>query len=331
MGQSSFWDNPEAAKSTIAQLKPLNALLKPYEDLTASAGDLQAMGELADEDVGLEAELTQELPKVESKLASFELQAMFDGPQDASNAFVRIQSGAGGTDACDWAAMLMRMYARWAERHGFAIEIQDELPNIEAGIQNATIKIIGEYAYGYLQGEEGVHRLVRISPFGSGDTRQTSFAALEVTPEIDEDIDIEIKEDDLEMQTFTSGGPGGQHQNKTQSGVRLIHKPTGVRGESRTERSQHKNKANALSQLKARLYKIEMQKRLAEVQKGYDAKMDVAFGSQIRNYVLQPYTLVKDLRTDFETAQVGKVLDGDLDDFMQSYLRYKTEKMNKKR
>jgi peptide chain release factor 2 len=331
MGLASFWDNPETAKDTIAQLKPLNALLKPYEELTSSVGDLRVMSELAEEDEGLESELTQELPKIETKLDAFELQAMFDGPQDTANAFLRIQSGAGGTDACDWAEMLMRMYMRWAERHGFAVEIQDELPNIEAGIQNATIKIIGEYAYGYLQGEEGVHRLVRISPFGAGDTRQTSFAAVEVTPEIDENIQIEIKDDDLEMQTFTSGGPGGQHQNKTQSGVRLIHKPTGMRGESRTERSQHKNKANALAQLKARLYKIEMQKRLAEVQKGYDAKMDVAFGSQIRNYVLQPYTLAKDLRTDCETAQVFKVLDGELDDFMQAYLRYKTEKINKRK
>lgn len=331
MGQASFWDNPEAAKDTIAQLKPLNALLKPYEELTASIGDLRVMSELAEEDDLLAGELTEELPKAEAKLEAFELQAMFDGPQDTANAFLRIQSGAGGTDACDWAAMLMRMYLRWAERHGFSVEIQDELPNIEAGIQNATIKIIGEYAYGYLQSEEGVHRLVRISPFGSGDTRQTSFAAIEVTPEIDENIQIEIKDDDLEMQTFTSGGPGGQHQNKTQSGVRLIHRPTGIRGESRTERSQHKNKANALAQLKARLYKIEMQKRLAEVQKGYDAKMDVAFGSQIRNYVLQPYTLAKDLRTDFETAQVFKVLDGELDEFMQAFLRYKTEKMNRKK
>jgi peptide chain release factor 2 len=331
MGLPTFWDNPETAKATINQLKPLNALLKPYEELTSSIGDAATMAELAEEDAGLEAELESELPKLEAKMDDFELQAMLDGPQDSANAFLRVQAGAGGTDACDWAAMLIRMYSRWAERHGFAVEIQDELPNIEAGLQNATIKISGEYAYGYLQGEEGVHRLVRISPFGSGDTRQTSFAAIEVTPEIDEDIEIEVKETDLEMQTFTSGGPGGQHQNKTQSGVRLIHKPTGVRGESRTEKSQHKNYDNALKLLKARLYKIELAKRMAEVAKKQEAKTEVSFGSQIRNYVLQPYTMVKDLRTDYETPQVGKVLDGDIDAFLQAYLRYKAEKLNKKK
>lgn len=331
MGQPTFWDNPEAAKVTINQLKPLNALLKPYDELTSSIADIATMAELAEEDAGLETELESELPKLETKMDDFELQAMLDGPQDAANAFLRVQAGAGGTDACDWAAMLIRMYSRWAERHGFAVEIQDELPNIEAGLQNATIKISGEYAYGYLQGEEGVHRLVRISPFGSGDTRQTSFAAIEVTPEIDEDIAIEVKESDLEMQTFTSGGPGGQHQNKTQSGVRLIHKPTGVRGESRTEKSQHKNYDNALKLLKARLYKIELAKRMAEVAKKQETKTEVSFGSQIRNYVLQPYTMVKDLRTDHDTPQVGKVLDGDIDAFLQAFLRFKAEKLNKKK
>lgn len=331
MGQPSFWDNPEAAKATINQLKPVNALLKPYEEITAASGDLQTMAELAEADAGLEAELTGELPKLEQRLATFELQAMLDGPQDAANAFIRIQAGAGGTDACDWAQMLMRMYMRWAERRGFAVEIQDELPNEEAGISNATLKINGEYAYGYLQGEEGVHRLVRISPFGSGDTRQTSFAAIEVTPELDDSINIEIKDVDLEMQTFTSGGPGGQHQNKTQSGVRLIHKPTNIRAESRTERSQHKNKANCLALLKARLYKAELDKQMAEVAKRQETKTEVSFGSQIRNYVLQPYTIVKDLRTDTETAQVNRILDGDLDEFMQAYLQYKAERLNKKK
>jgi peptide chain release factor 2 len=329
MGQPGFWDNPEAAKQTIAQLKPLHALLKPYEELSAAALDLATLAELSDEDAGLEAELAAEAPRLEARLDAFELQAMLDGPQDAANAFLRIQAGAGGTDACDWAQMLLRMYSRWAERHGFAVEIQDELANEEAGIQNATIKIIGDYAFGYLQGEEGVHRLVRMSPFGSGDTRQTSFAAVEVTPELDESITIEVKDIDLEKQTFTSGGPGGQHQNKTQSGVRLIHKPTGVRGESRTERSQHKNYDNALAQLKARLYKIELAKRMAEVAKKQETKTEVSFGSQIRNYVLQPYTMVKDVRTETETPQVHRILDGDLDEFLQAYLRMKTERLSK--
>lgn len=330
MGGATFWDNPEKARETIGRLKPLNAILKPFEELTSASGDLTALAELAAEDPDLVAELESELPKVEDRLSSFELQAMLDGPQDAANAFIRIQAGAGGTDACDWAQMLMRMYIRWAERRGFSVEIQDELPNEEAGISNATIKIIGDYAYGFLQGEEGVHRLVRISPFGSGDTRQTSFAALEITPELDESIDIEVKESDLEMQTFTAGGPGGQHQNKTQSGVRLIHKPTGVRGESRTERSQHKNYDNALALLKARLYKVEMAKRMAEIAKKQESKSEVSFGSQIRNYVLQPYTMVKDLRTGTETPQVQRILDGDIDEFLQAFLRLKTERMNRK-
>jgi peptide chain release factor 2 len=329
MGEPSFWDNPEKARQTIQQLKPLNGLLKPYEDLAGKVGDLNALAELADEDESLAAELDEELPEAEKRFEAFELQAMLSGPQDASNAFVRIQAGAGGTDACDWAEMLMRMYMRWAERNGFTVELQDELRNEEAGVHNATLRVVGDYAYGYLQGEEGVHRLVRISPFGSGDTRQTSFAAVEVTPELDDSIQIEIRDCDLRRDTFRSGGPGGQHQNKTESGVRFTHIPTGVAAESRSERSQVKNNANAMALLKAKLYKLEEQKRLAEVAKEYNAKGDVAFGSQIRNYVLQPYTLVKDVRFGAETSQVMAVLDGDLDQFVQGYLRWKTERMHK--
>jgi peptide chain release factor 2 len=329
MGQPTFWDNQEKAKATIQQLKPLNALLKPYEELDAAVGELNTMAELGEEDESFATELEGALPKAEQQFEDFEFRAMMSGPQDASNAFLRIQAGAGGTDACDWAQMLLRMYARWAERHGFTVELQDELKNEEAGIQSATIRVSGDYAYGYLQGESGVHRLVRISPFGSGDTRQTSFAAVDVTPELDDSINIEIRDCDLERQTFRSGGPGGQHQNKTESGVRYIHKPTGVAAESRSERSQFKNDANALALLKAKLYKIEEQKRLAAVEQVYDAKGEVAWGNQIRNYVLQPYTLVKDVRTGTETSQVGQVLDGDLDQFMQAYLRYKTAKLHK--
>jgi peptide chain release factor 2 len=329
MGEPTFWDNQDRAKVTIQQLKTLNALVKPYEELAGSIDDLKTMAELAEEDAGLEAELEGELPKAESRLEDFEFKAMMSGPQDGSNAFLRIQAGAGGTDACDWAQMLLRMYSRWAEQHGFSVELQDELKNEEAGVQSATIKVNGEYAYGYLQGESGVHRLVRISPFGSGDTRQTSFAAVDVTPELDDSINIEIRDVDLIRQTFRSGGPGGQHQNKTESGVRFIHKPTGVAAESRTERSQVKNSANAMALLKAKLYKLEEQKRTAAFEKVYDEKGEVAWGNQIRNYVLQPYTLAKDVRTGQETPQVFVVLDGELDPFMQAYLRYKTEKQHK--
>jgi peptide chain release factor 2 len=330
MGQPNFWDNPEKAQQIIAQLKPLNGLLKPYEDLDAEAGDLRTLAELADEDADLEAELERELGPFEKRLAEFELRSMLSGPQDASNAYLRIQAGTGGTEACDWAQMLLRMYSRWAEEHGYAVELIDELPNEEAGIRSATLHVVGDYAYGHLQSEAGVHRLVRISPFDANARRQTSFAAVDVLPEIDGTIEIEIRPEDLERQTFRSGGPGGQHQNKTESGVRFIHKPTGIAAESRTERSQHKNADNAMKLLKARLYAIEEQKRRAEVEKLYDEKGEVSFGSQIRNYVLQPYTLVKDVRTEVQTAQVQSVLDGDLDAFIQAYLRFKTERQHKK-
>jgi peptide chain release factor 2 len=330
MGQPGFWDNPDKAQEVIGRLKPLNGLLKPYEELETDAGNLQTLTELAEEDAGLEEELARELGPFEQRLADFELRSMLDGPQDASNAYLRIQAGAGGTEACDWAEMLLRMYARWSEDHRFAVEIVDELRNEEAGIRTATLRVIGEYAYGHLQSETGVHRLVRISPFDANARRQTSFAAVDVMPELEGTIEIEIREEDLERQTFRSGGPGGQHQNKTESGVRFIHKPTGIAAESRTERSQHKNSDNALKLLKAKLYRIEEEKRLAEVEKHYDDKGEVAWGYQIRNYVMQPYTLVKDVRTGVETAQVQKVLDGDLDEFIQAFLRQKAEKRHKK-
>jgi peptide chain release factor 2 len=330
MGQPNFWDNPEKAQQIIAQLKPLNGLLKPYEELASAAGDVQALVELADEDAGLESELEQELPPFEKRLDDFEMRAMLDGAQDASNAYLRIQAGTGGTEACDWAQMLMRMYARWAERTGYEVEIVDELPNEEAGIRNATLHIVGDYAYGNLQSEAGVHRLVRISPFDANARRQTSFAAVDVIPEIEGTIEIEIRSDELRRDTFRSGGPGGQHQNKTESGVRYTHIPTGIAAESRSQRSQHKNDEMALKMLKAKLYQIEEQKRRAEVEKLYDEKGEVAWGYQIRNYVMQPYTLVKDVRTEVQTPQVGNVLDGEIDDFIQAYLRMKAERRHKK-
>lgn len=329
MGEPGFWDNQEKAQQVIQQLKPLTGLLKQYDEVNSAVEDVQALAELTEEDGSLEPELSGELAKAEHRFESFELKSMLSGKADANNAFLRIQAGAGGTDACDWAEMLLRMYSRWAENHGYRVEIQDMVRNEEAGIQSAQLRIVGDYAYGYLQGETGVHRLVRISPFGSGDTRQTSFAAVDVTPELDEAIDIQIDESKLEVQTFSAGGPGGQHQNKTQSGVRVIH-PSGVRAESRTERSQHKNYDNCIKLLKARLYAIEEAKRLAEVEQAYDAKGEVAWGNQIRNYVLQPYTLAKDVRLGVETPQVFQVLDGDLDQFMEAYLRQKAAKANKK-
>ena len=330
-GEPGFWDNQDAAKGVIQKLKVVLSLIKPYEELSKASQDIAAMGELADEDPSFESEIEPALAKAEKQLDEFELKAMMSGKQDGSNAMVRIQAGQGGTDACDWADMLRRMYIMWAEKHGFKVEMIDEVQNIEAGVLSCEFRIVGEYAYGYMQSEIGVHRLVRMSPFGSGDTRQTSFSAVDVLPELDDTIEIEIKDIDLEMQTFCSGGPGGQHQNKTQSGVRLIHKPTGVRAESRTERSQPKNKDNAMKLLKSRLYAIEEQKRLGDIANRYDAKGEIAFGSQIRSYVMQPYTLVRDERDGIEmkTPALMNVLDGDLDEFMHAYLRHKTTRANK--
>ena len=333
MGEPNFWDNQDAAQKTIQALKPLNGLLRPYDELNVAVADLGALAELAQEDGSLEGELVGEVEKAERLYDRFELMAMMAGKNDSNNAIVAIKPGAGGTDACDWAEILYRMYMRWAQRHGFTVEEQDLEPNLEAGIQSVTFKITGEYAYGYMQSETGVHRLVRISPFGSGDTRQTSFAAVDVVPEIADDIEIEIKESDLIMQTFSTGGPGGQHQNKTQSGVRLIHKPTNVRAESRTMRSQHKNYDNCIKLLKARLYAVEEQKRFGELASRYDSKGEIAFGSQIRSYVMQPYTLARDEREglDVKIPAVMQVLDGDLDPFMYAYLRWKTEREHKKK
>ena len=332
MGEGGFWDNPDAARGTIQQVKVLNAILKPYEELTKTASDLEAMLELAEEDASFEPEVEGELGRAMTKFGDFELKAMMGGKQDGANALVSIKPGAGGTDACDWAEMLFRMYTRWAQDKGFTIDDIDEEPNLEAGLQSVTFRIAGEYAYGYMQSEIGVHRLVRMSPFGSGDTRQTSFAAVDVVPELDETIDIQINEKELTMQTFCSGGPGGQHQNKTQSGVRLIHK-SGVRAESRTERSQNKNYDNCIKLLKSRLYAIEEQKRLGDQANRYDAKGEIAFGSQIRSYVMQPYTLVRDERDGIEVKipAILQVLDGKIDDFMQAYLRHRTAKAHKQK
>jgi peptide chain release factor 2 len=327
MGEPNFWDNPEKAQQTIALLKPLSNILKPLEELEKAKEDMLVMAEFASEDTSMEEELTTALKSFEQKFNEFEFQSMLSGPEDASNAFLRIQAGTGGTDACDFASMLLRMYTRWAEDHGYQVDLTDELANEEAGLRNATIYIKGEYAYGRLQSEVGVHRLVRISPFGSGDKRQTSFCAVDVLPEI-EQTTIEINPEDVETQTFSCGGPGGQHVNKTQSGVRLIHHPTGLVAESRTERSQHKNKDNCWKMLHAKMFKMEENRRKAEVEKQYDDKGEVAWGNQIRNYVLQPYTLVKDTRNGTETAQVQKVLDGDIDDFIEAYLKEQAKKRN---
>jgi len=328
MGEATFWNDQDAAKAVIDEIKSLNSVLKPFESLSNQADDLQALMDLALEadDDSLEGDIRQAVKEGEAAFEAFELQSLLNGPNDHCNAFVTIHPGAGGTEACDWAEMLFRMYTMWAESHKYKLELVDREPGDVAGIQTVTIAIRGENAYGYLKGESGVHRLVRISPFGSADKRQTSFASVDVLPEIDDKIDIVLRDDELKRDVFRCGGPGGQHQNKTESGVRYTHLPTGVAAESRSERSQHKNDALALQLLKAKLIRIEEMKREADFAKAYDEKGEISFGSQIRNYVLQPYQLVKDLRTSHESGNPQAVLDGRIDDFINALLRLRLSK-----
>lgn len=330
MQAPGFWDNPDKAQQVISALKLLNALLKPYQELERAIADLQALAELSEEDASLESELQRELHRISRQMREFRLRAMLKGKHDACSAYVRVQAGAGGTDACDWAQMLLRMYSRWAEQHAYQVELVDEVVNEEGGIRNATLLIEGDYAYGRLEGETGVHRLVRISPFDAEAKRHTSFAAVDVIPEIGETPEVVIRREDVERQTFCAGGPGGQHQNKTQSGVRLIHKPTGIVAECRSERSQRRNEEMAWNLLRAKLLRLEEQKRRAEAETKYDEKGDVSWGYQIRSYVLHPYTLVKDHRTGVETSQVQRVLDGDLDEFLEAHLLKRIEEEQRK-
>jgi peptide chain release factor 2 len=328
MNGPTFWNDQEKAKQTIQELKSLNAVLKPFQELGRKADDLEASIELAEEmgDDSFDDEIRRAYEQTLKDFEDFELRSMLGGPNDHCNAFVTIHAGAGGTEACDWAEMILRMYLMWAEQKGFAAQITDREEGGAAGIQEATVHIKGEYAYGYLKGETGVHRLVRISPYDSASRRQTSFASVDILPEVDETIDIVLRDDELKRDVFRSGGPGGQHQNKTESGVRYTHLPTGVAAESRSERSQHKNDANALATLKAKLIRREEEKREADFAKKYDEKGEISFGSQIRSYVLQPYQLVKDLRTDHEVGNPRSVLDGNLDGFIEAYLRMKLSK-----
>ncbi|MBX9653401.1 peptide chain release factor 2 [bacterium] len=323
MEAADFWDHPDKAQSIITQLKTINTLIKPFQQLATDFGDIRAMMELAEEgeDESLLPDIQLSLKKAVTEVDQLEFKIQMSDPVDASNAFVTIQAGAGGTESCDWASMLYRMYVHWAEDHNYDLELIDADPAEQAGYRSITFAVRGEYAYGYLRGEAGVHRLVRISPFDAQSRRHTSFVAVDIMPELDDTIEIEVKESDIVMETFMSGGPGGQHQNKTASGVRLRHMPTGVVAECRSERSQHKNRKTAMNMLKARLYRIEQEKRDAELAKLYNEKGEIAFGSQIRSYTLAPYQMVKDHRTNVEVGNAGGVLEGKIDPFIEAYLK----------
>jgi peptide chain release factor 2 len=323
MAEPLFWDNQEKAQATIAELKSLGALLKPLDEAIAAAGDLQVLIEMADDDQSLVGEVTAEIARLEGLLGQLELKGLLNGPFDSKGAILTINARDGGTDANDWAEMLLRMYIHWAQKNDFAVEILDRQDDIVAGIQSAALAIRGPMAYGYLKGETGMHRLVRISPFNADGKRQTSFAAIDVSPEINDTVEIELRDEDIREDVFRASGAGGQHVNKTSSAIRLTHLPTGIVVQCQNERSQHKNRATALKMLRARLARLEEEKREAAQTAKYQQKAKTGFGSQIRNYFLHPDQRVKDTRTGYYVGNFQSVLDGNIEGFLDAYLRWR--------
>jgi len=327
-----FWDDQNKARAVIDEANQQRIVLKPFGELQAAVDDIGVLVELAesepsDEQRDLAAgEAATALTAAERRFENLELQSLLSGPLDANNAYLTLHAGAGGTESCDWADMLLRMYRHYCEDHGFEIEVLEYQAGDEAGIRRVTFSVAGPYAYGYMKAERGVHRLVRISPFDANKRRHTSFAALDVVAEVAEDVEIEINEGDLRVDTFRASGAGGQHVNRTDSAIRITHLPTGFIVACQAERSQHNNRAKAMKMLRAKLYELQQDNKRKDMEKFYGAKGEIAWGSQIRSYVLQPYTMVKDHRTEAETSNVQAVLDGDLDPFIEAYLKWHRKK-----
>jgi peptide chain release factor 2 len=320
MGAPGFWDDQERAAKVSAEHARASRKLGVFRQLQSDVEDLEPLAELAEEDPEIAGELEEQIATVQSRLDALEEERLFSGRYDAGDALVTVNAGAGGTDAQDWAEMVLRMEMRWAEKRGFGVDLLEASPGEEAGVKSATFRARGENAYGLYGSEKGVHRLVRLSPFDSANRRQTSFAGVEVSPVVEEASDVQIDDDDLQIDTYRASGAGGQHVNKTDSAVRITHRPTGIVVQCQNERSQSSNKAEAMAMLRSKLVELEERKRREEIAREKGEAQDVNFGSQIRSYVLHPYTMVKDHRTDFEMGDANRVLDGDLDGFVRSYL-----------
>jgi peptide chain release factor 2 len=321
----NIWSNPQRSQTLMRERKRLDIILKTEEELGRRVSEIETYFELAGEGESVEAELKRELDVLGSQVDKLETETLLSGDTDMLNAIVTIHPGAGGTESQDWADMLLRMYLRWAERQGFSTVVNDYQPGEEAGVKSVTFTVTGEFAFGLLTSEIGVHRLVRISPFDQAKRRHTSFASVFVSPEIDETIDVDIKAEDLRIDTYRSGGKGGQHVNTTDSAVRLTHIPTGIVVACQNERSQHKNKERAMKMLRSKIYEHEMEKKRAVTKQIEDSKLDIDFGSQIRSYVLAPYRMVKDHRTKVEVGDVDRIVDGDLQPFITGYLRMRRD------
>ena len=324
MSEPGFWDDNEKAQMVIQKSNELKAVYDTFHQLELQVEEVELLFEMYKEDPEEEIheELVEHVQSVEKALEKYELSMLLSGPHDKCSAILEIHPGAGGTESQDWGSMLLRMYTRWAEQHGYRIETVDYQDGEEAGIKSVTLSIEGLNAYGYLKSEKGVHRLVRISPFDAAGKRHTSFCSIDIMPQLEGDIDIEINPDDLKIDVYRASGAGGQHINKTSSAVRITHIPTGIVTQSQAQRSQFKNKDQAMAMLKTKLYQLEEEKKAAELAEIRGEQKDIAWGSQIRNYVFHPYSLVKDLRSGHETGNIGAVMDGDLDPFMDAYLKW---------